>query len=63
MYIDVFGNKHRYGPPAAITGDAILSGTADATGTLALSFGAPGTYSVAIPCFPLLDYAASFTLT
>jgi hypothetical protein len=50
------------GAAYVITGDATLSGTADASGTLALTFGAAGTYSVLIPCFPLLDYLGSFTL-
>jgi hypothetical protein len=50
------------GAAFTIAGDATLSGTADATGTLALTFGAAGTYSVSIPCFPLLDYLGSFTL-
>jgi hypothetical protein len=51
------------GAAYAISGDATLSGTCDASGTLALTFGAAGTYGVAIPCFPLLDYLGSFTLT
>ena len=46
-----------------ISGDAALSGTCDESGTLALTFGGPGNYAVAIPCFPLLDYSGSFTLT
>lgn len=50
------------GAAFAISGDATLAGNADATGTLALTFGAAGTYAVAIPCFPLLDYLGSFTL-
>jgi hypothetical protein len=51
------------GAAYTISGDAALSGTADATGALALTFGAPGTYLVSILCFPLLDYLGSFTLT
>jgi len=50
------------GAAYAISGDATLSGVCDASGTLALTFGAPGSYAVSIPCFPFLDYVGSFTL-
>jgi hypothetical protein len=50
------------GAAYTIGGDATLSGVCDASGTLALTFGAAGTYSGSIPCFPLLDYLGSFTL-
>ena len=50
------------GAAYSISGDATLSGVCDASGTLALTFGAPGSYQVAVACFPLLDYSASFTL-
>jgi hypothetical protein len=51
------------GAAYTIAGDATLSGTVDASGTLALSFGAAGSYAVTVACFPLLDYLGSFTLT
>jgi hypothetical protein len=50
------------GAAYTLSGDAALSGTCDASGTLALTFGAAGTYTVTIACFPLLDYSGSFTL-
>jgi environmental stress-induced protein Ves len=50
------------GAAFTIAGDASLSGAADASGTLALTFGAAGTYTVAVACFPALDYSGSFTL-
>lgn len=46
-----------------ITGDAALTGAADASGALVLTFGAPGTYVLDVACFPLLDYQGSFTLS
>jgi hypothetical protein len=51
------------GAAYTISGDSDFSGTGDASGTLAATFGAPGNYVIAIPCFPALDYAGSFTLT
>jgi hypothetical protein len=50
------------GASFTIAGNASLTGTADSSGTLTLTFGAAGTYTVSIPCSPLLDYFGSFTL-
>jgi hypothetical protein len=50
------------GAPFTIAGNASLTGTADSSGTLTLTFGAAGTYAVSIACPPLLDYFGSFTL-
>ena len=51
------------GAAYTIGGAATLTGTADATGTLALTFGAAGMYTVAVTCFPAVDYSGSFTLS
>jgi len=50
------------GAAYVVGGDSALVGNCDDSGELALGFGAPGTYSVDLPCFPMVDYSASFTL-
>ena len=49
------------GAAYAITGDAELDGVAD-DATLALTFGAAGTYSLFVDCFPAQDFTQGFTL-
>jgi hypothetical protein len=51
------------GAAITVTGAAIYSVTNDdASGAVALVFGAAGTYDVAVDCFPALDYAQEFVL-
>jgi hypothetical protein len=47
-----------------ISGDATLSVTnLDPSGTNILTFPSAGTYTIAVPCFPNLDYLETFVLS
>lgn len=50
------------GATVTVTGAASLTETSTDT-TVALTFGAAGTYLIAVGCFPAIDYSGSFTLT